>query len=81
MTAEFKLTRRLRDEVLREGRTYIRRHGGAYNDEVADHMVGVMLTDEEKFGTANFPAIAVSDYAYGMASFIMGGREYVESSR
>jgi hypothetical protein len=68
---QFKLTRDLRNGLIREAHKYNREAFGTADPlDVADHLFGIMLDDPEKYGTDPFDATEISDYAYGIALFI-----------
>jgi hypothetical protein len=71
----YGLTRRLRWEAIREARRYVRENYGVESFEVADHVFTFLMSDtQDRFGTDPYPATDVSDYAYGIANFVCGGR-------
>lgn len=70
-----QLSRDLRNELTREAGKYMRQYPGAGVIEVSDHVFTVMLdAEDDRYGTDPYEAIEVSDYAYGVASFITGGK-------
>lgn len=75
-TCPLRLTSRLRWEAIREGRAYLRDHPGAESFEISDHVFSFLLSDEERYGTADYEAIEISDYAYGIGNFVTGGRSW-----
>lgn len=68
------MTRQLRTELVREAGKYMREYPGVEAFEVGEHVAGIMLGDEARYGVEGVPAIDISDYAYGVAHFITGGR-------
>jgi hypothetical protein len=70
-----QLSRDLRNELTRAAGSYMRANDGAGVIEISDHVFSIMLSeDEDRYGTDPFEAIEISDYAYGIATFITGGK-------
>lgn len=67
----FKLTSDLRGELISEGFARRRELGGQGVDpvEISDHVFSIML-NEPRFGTEEYEATEISDYAYGIARFV-----------
>lgn len=70
----FKLTQDLRMELVREG--HKARRAGDDLLGISDVLFSHMLGDEVRFGTGDYEAVEISDYAYGVANFVTRGREW-----
>lgn len=68
------LSQNNRNELLRVGGAYMREHPCVETFEVAEHVFGFMLNNEDRFELEDFEAVDISDYAYGVADFLTGKR-------
>ncbi len=66
-----KLTRDQRNELLRVGGAYMRRYPVVWRRDVADHIFAHMMNHEDVYKLEAFEAIDISDYAYGVACFLV----------
>jgi hypothetical protein len=69
-----RLTRKQRNGLVREGFKLQRKYGTIEEFEIADHLFGIVTSDEQAYGTEGVEAIEISDYCYGIARFVTGGR-------
>lgn len=70
-----KLTRQQRKHLIQIGRAYDA-HSGLDSYEIGDYLTSYMLEREDEYGLANVPAMDVSDYAYGVARWIVGKEQW-----
>ena len=69
------LTRAQRNKLLRIGGAYMREYPGVESFEVAEHVFGYMMTDpDDTLNLDAHSAIEISDYAYGVATFLVRER-------
>lgn len=69
-----KLTRAQRNFLLRKGGAYMRQNPHDDCVAVSDRIFTVMLDNEVEYGLGEFEATEISDYAYGIASFLTARR-------
>lgn len=63
-----KLSREDRNALIREGHKFKRHSWTRDRLEVADHLFGILIDRED---LAEYEAVEISDYAYGVAGFII----------